>query len=67
MMTSRPKSYPSWVFNVREDITRRNMREYDRQQAAIEKRCTELHPEYRSMSLRDRYNVWKEAAASLGY
>lgn len=66
-MTSRPKYYPAWVFNRNEDITRRNMREYDRREAAIEKRCTELHPEYRSMSLRDRYNVRREAAFSLGY
>lgn len=65
MKTSRSRSdvrrYPAWVFHVREDITRRNMELYDKQQAAIDTRCLELRPDYYSMPFTERFTVRKQA------
>ena len=65
MKTSRSRSavrrYPAWVFHAREDIIRRNMDLYDRQQAAIDARCYEIRPDYRSLSLPERFTIRKQA------
>lgn len=59
--------YPDWVYNIREDITMRNMDLYDRQQENIRIRCLEINPEYYSLSWPDRMNVFTQARADLGY
>lgn len=58
--------YPDYVYNVREDITRRNMDEYDRQQEAVRSRCLEIAPDYYALPWLDRWEVWKKARVSLG-
>lgn len=47
--------YPPEVFSINEDITRRNMREYDRRRDAYYKGLHEFCPEYRSLTGRERY------------
>lgn len=59
--------YPDWVYNVREDITMRNMDLYDRQQEAIRVRCLEINPDYYTLPWPDRMNVFTQAREELGY
>lgn len=56
------KWYPSWVYVVREDLTRSNMALYDRQQEQIDKKCLELNPAYYSLDIRSRFEIRKEAS-----
>ena len=58
--------YPSWVYSVREDITRANMELYDRQQAATRSRCEEISPGWTSLPWLDRQAVWTQARKDLG-
>ena len=58
--------YPDWVYNVREDITVRNMDLYDRQQEQTRARCQEINPDYYSLPWLDRWEIWKQARISLG-
>ena len=58
--------YPDWVYNVREDITRRNMDLYDRQQEQTRARCMEINPEYNSLPWLERWEVWTQARKDLG-
>ena len=43
--------YPDWVFHKNENITRKNMREYERQQAELERKYEELNPHYHKLDL----------------
>lgn len=58
--------YPDWVYNVREDITVRNMDLYDRQQEDIRTRCLEINPEYYSLPWLDRMDIFTQARKDLG-
>ena len=58
--------YPSWVFSVREDVTRANMDLYDRQQAATRARCDEIRPGWRELPWLDRQSIWTQARKDLG-
>ena len=58
--------YPDWVYHVREDITRRNMDLYDRQQEQIRERCLKINPEYHSLPWLDRMEVFTRARQELG-
>lgn len=49
--------YPNWVYNRNEDITRRNMKAYDKRQREIEKRCLEINPNYHKLGLLERSNL----------
>ena len=51
--------YPSWVYSINEDVTRRNKAAYDREQAEREKRLLSFCPEYYSLSFRERHEVEK--------
>ena len=59
--------YPKWVFDPREDITRNNMREYDRTTKIFRDKCLELNPNYYQLSLRERMVVRDKAEEILGY
>ena len=51
------KWYPKWVYHINEDVTRRNMAAYDREQAKREKRLLSFCPEYYSLSFIERLEV----------
>ena len=59
--------YPSWVYNPREDVTRENMRQYDRTKETFQKKCEEINPNYWKLSIRERMVVRDEAEKVLGY
>ena len=46
--------YPKEVFNIREDVTRARMKEYDKKQEAIAKRCLEIDENYYHLGLKER-------------
>ena len=52
--------YPKEVFNIREDITQKNMRRYDASQAKILAAILERYPNYNNMSLNERYAIREE-------
>ena len=52
--------YPPWVYHINEDVTRRNMAAYDREQAERKKRLLSFCPEYYSLSFVERLEVNKE-------
>lgn len=49
--------YPPWVYHINEDVTRRNMAAYDREQAEREKRLLSFCPNYYSLSFRERHEI----------
>ena len=61
--------YPKWVFNIREDVTRENMRKYDQMKDDFYKKAVEMFPNYWEMSLVDRYRnkVNEKVEKALGY
>lgn len=54
------KYYSKEVFNIREDITRENMRRYDAAQVQIEKAILAKYPDYYGMTLRQRMEIRRE-------
>lgn len=50
-------NYPKEVYNIREDITRLNMKAYDARQSRIEAKILELYPNYYKMSLFERKSI----------
>ena len=60
-------SYPKWVYTPREDITRENMRSYDRTKKIFYEKCEEINPDYWKLGLRERMAVADEAEKILGY
>ena len=61
--------YPKWVFNIREDVTRENMRKYDQMKDTFYKKAVEMFPNYWEMSLVERYRnkVNEKVKEALGY
>lgn len=53
--------YPEWVFSKNEDITRRNMAEYDRKMDQTFNKCRELNPEYDRLPMQERFKVYCKA------
>lgn len=57
----RVRWYPDWVFNINEDITRRNMAEYDRKRDKVPAKCREINPDYDNLPSREKYKIYKAA------
>lgn len=53
--------YPDWVYNINEDITRRNMAEYDRKMGQVFDKCRELNPDYDHLPMQERFKVYCKA------
>lgn len=60
-------TYPKWVYSPREDVTRNNMREYDRTKKIFYDKCLELEPNYYKLTLRERQTIRDKAEEILGY
>ena len=58
--------YPKECFVSREDITRANMREYDRKKDLVYKKCQELNPDYWHLPFRERVTIYRNAQEELG-
>lgn len=56
------KTYPAYVYSHREDITRANMRAYDRKQDEIYKKCLELNPNYHGLHFCEQIAIRDKAA-----
>ena len=59
--------YPKEVFSAREDVTRNNMKEYDRKRNLFFQTLLEINPDYYNLGLKDRIKVRENAEAILGY
>ena len=59
--------YPKYVYSYREDVTRANMREYDRKKKEFEDKCLEINPDYFSLNFRQRMEVRRKAEEVLGF
>lgn len=53
--------YPKEVFSYREDVTRANMREYEKRQRQLEEKCLEIDPNYYHLGLRQRMEIRTQA------
>lgn len=53
------KWYPKEVYNIREDVTRENMRKYDARQARIAEAVLRVAPDYYSLPLREQIAIRK--------
>lgn len=53
--------YPKEVYSYREDVTRENMRQYDKQQELLRQKCLELQPDYDKLPFRERRAVRERA------
>jgi Fe-S cluster biosynthesis and repair protein YggX len=58
--------YPAWVYSINEDITRRNMAQYDKQQTMIVTEARKRNPNYDKLTLRERYLLKREVEKGLG-
>ena len=61
------KNYPAYVFNINEDITRKNMREYDKKKKKFYDYIEELYPNYYELPLRERMEIRDAVAEKLGF
>ena len=61
--------YPSWVYNIREDVTRENKKQYDATKKIFEAKCEELAlpNDYWKLPLRERMKIRDKAEEILGY
>lgn len=53
--------YPDWVYSKNENITRRNMAEYDRKMDQISDKCRELNPDYDHLLAREQFRIYCKA------
>ena len=60
--------YPSYLFSINEDQTRRNIREYDRRREAWYKKAEEMFPDYWKRNLLERIRELNpQVDAAIGY
>lgn len=59
--------YPREIFSYREDITRKNMEEYDRKKKLFYDKCVELNPDFFNLKLRERMKVRDAVEIILGF
>ncbi|MBQ1777310.1 MAG: hypothetical protein IIZ93_04045 [Acidaminococcaceae bacterium] len=60
--------YPSYLFSINEDQTRRNIREYDRRREAWFKKAEEMFPDYWKRNLLERIRELNpQVDAEIGY
>lgn len=60
--------YPSYLFSINEDQTRRNIREYDRRREAWYKKAEEMFPDYHKHNLLERIRELNpQVDAAIGY
>lgn len=60
--------YPSYLFSINEDQTRRNIREYDRRREAWYKKAEEMFPDYWKRNLLERIRELNpQVDAEIGY
>ena len=46
--------YPAEVYNIREDVTRKNKKDYDHKQNKLMREVLKLDPNYYQLDLRER-------------
>lgn len=59
--------YPKEVYSYREDITRKNMEEYDRKKKLFYDKCVELDSNFFNLGFRERTEVRDAVEALLGF
>lgn len=59
--------YPKYIYSYRIDITRANMRDYDRRKKEFEDKCLEINPDYFSLNFRQRIEIREQAEEALGF
>lgn len=60
--------YPSYLFSINEDQTRRNIREYERRRDAWYKKAEEMFPDYWKRNLLERIRELNpQVDAEIGY
>lgn len=60
--------YPSYLFSINEDQTRRNIREYERRREAWYKKAEEMFPDYWKRNLLERIRELNpQVDAEIGY
>lgn len=53
--------YPKWVYDIREDITRENMKRYDRQRDICYAKQLEMEKELgRKLTIKERSDLYRE-------
>ena len=67
MLDLRSKYYPKEVYNINENITRENMRKYDKMRDNWYNKALELFPDYFKRGLRERLEIGKEIDKVVGY
>ena len=67
MLDLRSKYYPKEVYNINENITRENMRKYDKMRDNWYNKALELFPDYFKRGLRERLEIGKEVDKAVGY
>ena len=56
-INERDNWYPREVYNIREDVTRKNKQDYDHKQNKLTRECLKLDPSYYSRPLRERMAI----------
>ena len=67
MLDLRSQYYPKEVYNINEDITRENMRKYDKMRDNWYNKALEICPDFFKRGLRERMEIRKEIDTIMGY
>lgn len=60
-------TYPKDMFSIREDVTRKNMEEYDKKKKIWYDAAEKLYPNYFQMGLRERLEHREEINNYVGF
>ena len=59
--------YPGYIYNINEDVTRANMKEYDRKKELWYKSAEELYPNYWDIPFRERIKLYEKISEYVGF
>lgn len=57
--------YPAEVYNIREDVTRKNMHDYDHKQNKLMREVLKIAPNYYQLEIRERFAVRQRVLCGL--
>lgn len=59
--------YPKWVYKPREDVTRENMRQYEKMHNDYWNKLYERYPDFSSLPFRRKIEIREEIDNIMGY
>lgn len=64
-INERDNWYPRDIFNIREDVTRKNKKDYDHKQNKLMREVLKLAPNYYQLEIRERFAIRQRVLCGL--